>query len=387
MKKICPRCGNTDRSWFYKGSKGWYCRKCISFGRAMLQEDLEINELQPVREGAEEYLFKYPLTALQKEISAQCMQKIRDTDVLLQCVCGAGKTEMTIETIAMFLKERKKVCFAIARRQVVLEVAERLQSYFPKASVIAVCGGHTQFTDGDLIVCTTHQLYRYAGTPGAFDLLILDEPDAFPFKGDEVLHGIADHACRGHRIYLTATPDDELLNRVEKGSLHKLVLNQRPHGKPIPVPRIHTAPFPVLMLYLIRWIRKFEGYPRMIFVPSIRTAVRMHFFLHFLFPCSVCTSKTENRDEVIEAFRREPNGIMIATTVLERGVTVPHAQVCIFQADSSVFDEAGLIQMAGRAGRSFDDPYGDVLFLCEERSDLACRCRKSLQEANASCAV
>ena len=37
-----------------------------------------------------------------------------------------------------------------------------------------VCGGHTEVTDGDLIICTTHQLYRYYR---AFDLLILDEPD------------------------------------------------------------------------------------------------------------------------------------------------------------------------------------------------------------------
>ena len=46
-----------------------------------------------------------------------------------------------------------------------------LAQYFPKAKVIAVCGGHTAQTDGDLIICTTHQLYRYFH---AFDLLILD---------------------------------------------------------------------------------------------------------------------------------------------------------------------------------------------------------------------
>ena len=83
------------------------------------------------------------------------------------------------------LREKKKVCFAIARRQVVLELQQRLQEIFSHAEVIAVCGGHTQVTDGDLIICTTHQLYRYYQ---AFDLLILDEPDAFPFRGDPVLH-------------------------------------------------------------------------------------------------------------------------------------------------------------------------------------------------------
>jgi competence protein ComFA len=101
----------------------------------------------------------------------------------------------------------------------------------------------------------------------------------------------------------------------------------------------------------------------------------------------VCTSKTENRDEVIASFRQKKRGLIVATTVLERGVTIPHADVCVFQADHAVFDEAGLIQMAGRAGRSFEDPYGDVLFLCNEKSDLCERCCRNLKEANASCGV
>ena len=386
-KKVCPRCGNTDRSWFYKGSKGYYCRKCISFGRAMIEEDLEPVSLSQVQEGSGEYQLRWPLTPLQKEVSQKCLQTVLHDDVLLQCVCGAGKTEMTVETIAWFLKAGKNVCFAIARRQVVLEVAARMQEYFPHASVIAVCGGHTTVTDGSLIVCTTHQLYRYAGTPGAFDLLILDEPDAFPFRGDEVLHGIADHACRGHKIYLTATPDEELKARIEAGTLIRYELNQRPHGKPIPVPRLYTAPSPLLFLHMLAWLKEFDAYPRMIFVPTIAMAERMHRILKLLVPCDLCTGKSEERDETIEKFRKEKNGIIIATTVLERGVTVPHAQVCIYHADSEIFDEAGLIQMAGRAGRAFDDPEGDVLFLCSEKSSLAELCRSSLREANASCAV
>ena len=167
----CPRCLNTDREYFYKGSRGWYCRRCISFGAAMLEEDSAPVSLSPVREGSEEYTLQYPLTEAQKKISGECARLIDETDVLLYCVCGAGKTELVVSSIAKMLGKRKKVCFAIPRRQVVLELRERLAQYFPKANVIAVCGGHTQVTDGDLIICTTHQLYRYYQ---AFDLLILD---------------------------------------------------------------------------------------------------------------------------------------------------------------------------------------------------------------------
>jgi competence protein ComFA len=350
----------------------------------MIEEEKEPAVLAAVRENSEEYVLTYPLTEQQKMISDACMKNIVRYDVLLKCICGSGKTEMVIAPIAMFLKHHLKVCFAISRRQVVLEVAERLQKYFINANVIPVCQGYTAVTDGDLIVCTTHQLYRYYD---AFDLLILDEPDAFPFRGSEVLHGIAKTACRGHSIYLTATPDEELMKQVREGTMICLTLNQRPHGKPIPVPKIRIGPKGILLFHLLRWLEAHEDHPRMIFVPTIAEAKRLHLFLSFLYDCAVCTSKTEERDAVISSFRSKEHSVIVATTVLERGVTIPRADICVYEADHSIFDEAGLIQMAGRAGRSFEDPYGDVLFLCSEKSELCEKCVQSLQEANASCGV
>ena len=37
----CPRCGNEDPSWFYLGSKGWYCRRCVGFSRRLACEAKE----------------------------------------------------------------------------------------------------------------------------------------------------------------------------------------------------------------------------------------------------------------------------------------------------------------------------------------------------------
>ena len=376
----CPRCLNTDETYFYKGSRGWYCRRCISFGRIMLEEEDEPVSLSRVSEGSEEYTLQYPLTKAQEEVAVKCSELIDQTDVLLHCVCGAGKTELVVLSIAKMLKQRKKVCFAIPRRQVVLELRERLAKYFPNAKVAAVCGGHTSVTDGDLIICTTHQLYRYFQ---AFDLLILDEPDAYPFKGSEVLHGIAKTACRGHMICLTATPDKEISRMVEENTMIRLQLNKRPHGRPVPVPRIRRGPSPLLFIFLVFWIRTHADHPRMIFVPSIKKAEWLGRILNLFFRCYVCTGRTENRDEVIEKFRGEKAGLIAATTVLERGVTVSGADICIYEADSGIFDEASLIQMAGRAGRTFEHPDGDVLFLCREKKKLIQKCRQTIMEANA----
>jgi len=381
----CPRCRNTDPSFFYYGSKGWYYRRCIAFSRVLLEEDREAVRLRPIPQAAEEYALRYPLTPAQAAISHAAASMADSRDQLIHACTGAGKTELVVEAIARMLREKKKVCFAIARRQVVLELQQRLQEIFSHAEVIAVCGGHTQVTDGDLIICTTHQLYRYYQ---AFDLLILDEPDAFPFRGDPVLHGIADTACRGHRIYLTATPDRELRRMVKSGELVRHVLNQRPHGHPLPVPRLHHGPDILLLAELSAWLLKHASHPRMIFVPTIAMAHRLHFLLRLLFrECLECTSRTEDRDGVIASFRGQPAGMIVATTVLERGVTIPGADICVYAAEHPVFDEAGLIQMAGRAGRSFSSPDGDVLFLLRERSLLAERCVRVLKKANASCAA
>ena len=204
----------------------------------------------------------------------------------------------------------------------------------------------------------------------------------FRSAGNAVLHGIAKTACTGHTVYLTATPDERLMSRVRKGTLERLVLNERPHGHPLPVPIVKRGSELILWISMLGWIRRNKDHPRIIFVPTIRQAEWFGRVLRPFFGCYVCTSKTENRDDVIEAYRNQPAGIIIATTVLERGVTIKGADVCIYHADHGVFDEAGLVQMAGRAGRSFERPTGEVLFLLSEKSRTVDRCVREIREAN-----
>ena len=166
----CPRCSNTDPAYFYKGSKGYYCRKCIRFSRVLLKEELEGFDYE-VDPEASEYAFSYELSKDQKEASDRCLRALENGDVLLHCVCGAGKTEIAIQSIAHYLSKGCKVAYAIPRKEVVIELSDRFQTIFPKAWIQAVYGGHHECLKGDLIVCTCHQLYRYHKS---FDLLVLD---------------------------------------------------------------------------------------------------------------------------------------------------------------------------------------------------------------------
>lgn len=84
----CKRCLNEDPEWFYLGSKGWYCRKCISFGRILIEEDLEAEHALEIQDSAEEYTLKYPLTKQQVKIAAEVIKNIKTKDVLVKAVCG-----------------------------------------------------------------------------------------------------------------------------------------------------------------------------------------------------------------------------------------------------------------------------------------------------------
>lgn len=57
------------------------------------------------------------------------------------------------------------------------------------------------------MISTTHQLYRFAS---AFDAVIVDEVDAFPYTFDETLQRAVQKAAKDRcaRIYLTATPGE-----------------------------------------------------------------------------------------------------------------------------------------------------------------------------------
>lgn len=374
----CGRCNNSDETFFYQGTIGVYCRKCIKFKRQLLMEEIIGEPHGAISGGASQYELNFELTAEQKHISKLCAQYIVNQDVLLHCVCGAGKTEIVIESISNALKLKKKVGFAISRRQVVLEIAERFKTIFYQAHVIAVCQGYTDDIDGDLIVCTTHQLYRY---PNTFDLLVLDEPDAFPYKGDEVLIGIALNSAKGNMIYSTATLDDYLKGRINASNIKYLTLNVRPHGYDLPIPKIVLGLKWYLLVYLY-WFIKNHQENIIVFVPTIKMATKLYYLFKYLCNCFYLSSKSDDKDTIIKAFRDKKYQLIFATTVLERGITIKGVLVVVLFPEHYVFDEASLIQMLGRVGRSFDEPTGECLLLSNRKSVIIKGAVEALKRAN-----
>lgn len=380
----CHRCRNADPAYFGKDHGLFYCRKCLEFGRLPAGVPVVPAKLSH-RVWKGKPVLEFELTPLQKQASRRALEVLQSgRDALIFAAAGAGKTEITLESICWALSEGKKVGFAISRRQVVVEIAGRLKKNFPELSVIPVCEGYTEITDADLIVCTTHQLYRYAG---CFDLLILDELDAFPYAGNEVLENIAAASCRGNRLMLSATPDEKSLQEVEAGKMEIIELFSRPHGKPLCVPQIVYGSPVILflrsLLVLFRLVRH-ENRQVLYYVPRKRDGIWVSRVLGLFFQTGWISSSSENKDEIMDRFRSGKTRVLVCTTLLERGITVPSVQVLVYLADHSVFTMASLIQIFGRVGRSMKDPDGMGICYCRRKSEEVRRCVNQLNWMNRS---
>lgn len=368
MRLFCERCTCEDPAYFVKQAKRWVCRRCIQFSG---QEGQSLHY-----DGSIEISLPFTLTPHQQALSHQIADLSQVSDVLVHAVCGAGKTELMLETIETCIQQGKKVVLAVARRQVVLQLHQRLQANFPNLVVRALCEGYTQHLEGHLIVCTTHQLYRFYKQ---LDILILDEPDAYPFSKEPVLQGFAKQACVGHTIYLSATPSQALLDEVKHHRMIKLDLMRRPHGYDLPIPSVLMLPKFAQVIYLHHWIDK-QTKPVLIFVPSINLGKRLSFLLRYPFAYSTHTEL----DQLIHDFQNHTTKVLLCTTVLERGVTFEDIQVCVLYADHRIFEEATLTQIAGRVGRSMQAPTGEVLFLCSKITSSIQACLHAINSANRS---
>ncbi|QHT64175.1 DEAD/DEAH box helicase family protein [Paenibacillus lycopersici] len=299
---------------------------------------------------------------------------------LLWAVTGAGKTEMIFPLIDACLARGGRALIATPRRDVVLELDPRIRKAFPDASVVTLYGGSEQrWEQGAITLATTHQLFRFRE---GFDLVIVDEIDAFPYHGDPMLHFAAEHARTpsGMQVLLSATPPAALRRAAALGRLAHVRVPVRFHRHPLPVPVMLRIPTVRKLLVqrnlphrLILALRRSiaRGAQLFVFVQQIRDVEPLAAMLRAAFPSITIggtSSQDPDRANKVLQFRARDLRLLVTTTILERGVTVPKSDVFILDADGKLFDDASLIQMAGRAGRSKDDPAGKVYFCGSTRT-------------------
>ena len=372
----CPICGNTDiHSIGYLNGKA-YCRRCISFKGEEVEHKPSYPKKAPIH-------LSYELSPEQKELSNKLVENYKKgIDSLVFAVCGSGKTEICLNVIKYAINCGENVAFALPRRDVCIELSNRLREIFNRNKVVTVYGGHTKYKEGDIVVLTTHQLYRYKKY---FSLIILDEIDAFPFIGDPVLHSMFFEAINGHYIMMSATPSKEVIKHFKSRGKDILKLSTRFHQHPLPVPIIKTGDSLITFLRLLIYLNKYikNKKPVFVFVPTIKECERLfHIISVFVGGGNYVHSKRENRKEIIESFRRGVYKFLVTTSVLERGVTVRDLQVIVYKFHSFVYDKGTLVQIAGRVGRKIDAPEGEVIFLGYKKTKDAELCVNEIKENN-----
>ena len=363
MTVMCEFCGAKEERYFYQGQ----CRRCVTYQK----NNLLIRESHNIEMSFE---MPFELTIFQKEVVKKLGDNLK-SDVFLEAVCGAGKTEMCIPLLVYSLNQGLSCGWTVPRREIVLELSTRLRKYLPDIKIVSVCQGYTDEIQGDLIILTTHQLYRYRNY---FDLLILDEPDAFPYAGDEMLNNFLQSSLKkeGKLIYLSATKDDLMEGKIKENAVEHIQLPIRPNLKLLPVPIWRLSIFHWLLFSFDLFRHKSEQ--SLIFVPTKKMAKKLACLLNTQY----ITSETEDKDKVISDFRDRKFKWLITTTVLERGVTFEEIFGFVVCADHPVFHDASLVQIAGRVQRGIKPSRGECFFYSKKKSIAIENCIKNIEEAN-----
>jgi len=307
--------------------------------------------------------------------------------LLIWAVCGAGKTEVLFRGLEAAFAQGKRVLLSTPRTDVVKELSPRLQLSFPHTHIEALYGGSKEKKTGaQLVLSTTHQAMRFYK---AFDVVIIDEVDAFPYSYDRSLQYAIEQAQKptSTMIYLSATPSKALL---KTPNLNIVKIPKRYHGFPLPVPIFQWCgnwqkllQKKKLPYVIMKWIEKHHEKPKLLFVPSLSTLQTVSSLLEQQnIPHLAVHSNETNRHEYVEAFRKDQVQLMVTTTILERGVTFTDVQVAVFGAENSIFEEAALVQIAGRAGRKKEAPTGEVVYFHYGVSQEMRKARKHIQGMN-----
>ena len=382
-KDKCNRCNSNI---LFKDNYGVYhCLECYNYGDITSEDNIYryVRKIENIKHIVN---LKFKLTKKQLEGSKFLVDCYSSNKAgYLQAVCGAGKTEMTYQVILTALNKNERVCLVLPRVEVLKEVSKRFKRDFPETKISVLYEGNKEYSKSSLILSTPQQLiYFYQ----EFDLMIIDEVDAFPYSSNLFLERLVIKSLKenGVILYMSATISKNFEKLINKGYIKRFTIPERYHQKDLIVPTFIKSKDEkhlknILSTKLFEYI-KIEK-QCLIFVPSIKLGKLIKEYLtslnimnNFIF------SQKKYKLSIIKEFRRKDYLFLITTTILERGVTFENIDCIVLNSDNLIFNKETLIQISGRVGRSIKNFNGKVIFISKYISSSMNEAKKEIKEMN-----
>jgi ATP-dependent DNA helicase RecG len=312
-----------------------------------------------------------------KEIAAD-MQTPHPMSRLLQGDVGSGKTLVAAEAAVIAIENGYQVAVLAPTEILASQHYLYFKNLFHKMgyAVALLTGSSTPREKTQLKKLIAEGLVRLAiGTHALIEedvgwknlgLAIVDEQHRFGVMQRLRLTSKGEHP---DVLVMTATPIPRTLALTIYGDLDVSVIDEMPPGRKTIITR-HVTDEQIERVYSFLKKEVLHGRQAYVVYPiieesetqAIKAAQQMYRHLSgIVFPDLTVgllhgRLKTEEKETVMEAFRRGEIKILVSTTVIEVGVDVPNATVMLIE-QAERFGLAQLHQLRGRVGRGAEQSY------------------------------
>ncbi|MBX9075914.1 ATP-dependent DNA helicase RecG [Streptococcus anginosus] len=324
-------------------------------------------------------LLPFELTAAQKRSLDEILQDMQaptHMNRLLQGDVGSGKT--VVAGLAMYTTYTAGLQSALMVPTEILaeQHFDSLSQLFPELRIILLTGGmkpteRRQALEAieagqvDMIV-GTHALIQEGVTYHRLGLMIIDEQHRFGVGQRRMLR---EKGNNPDVLMMTATPIPRTLAITAFGDMDVSIIDQMPAGrKPIITRWVKHEQLEIVL----DWLRKELQRGAQVYVISplieesevldLKNATALEEELKAYFGDKTHVAllhgkmKSDEKDTIMQDFKKGKIDILVSTTVIEVGVNVPNATVMLIM-DADRFGLSQLHQLRGRVGRGDKQSY------------------------------
>lgn len=316
----------------------------------------------------------FELTGDQSKVLAEIQQDLANPhpmNRLVQGDVGSGKTIVSFLAALQVVKAGYQVALMAPTEILAEQHARNARKFFENHGIqIGFLAGKTKTSErnalseklqnGEVsVLIGTHALIEDDVIFRQLALVIVDEQHRFGVNQRAKLKA---KGMSPHFLVMTATPIPRTLAMTVYGDLDVSVMRELPKGRsPIQTRVIYQSKRQQAVMFMIDQIKK--GRQAYFVYPLVEESEKIdlknaveeyerlaHSHPEYRFDLLHGKMKPDEKDQVMDRFRRGETQILVSTTVIEVGVDVPNANIILIE-HAERFGLSQLHQLRGRVGR------------------------------------